>query len=213
MSWNTNKRSLFQKLIEEVTWLDSKYIHPLFYRRLIKELPFPEFDKRNKIIDVGCGAGWICRQLAKMVPEGEVVGLDISERYINKLKESLEKDKLAPKNLVFRLGRAENIPYPDNYFDYAVSFGSFFLWSEPEEGLTEIRRVLKPRGRAYIIDVYKEGPASYRISAQLFFNLCSAYKPHFYSFRKFKEFLESAGFTEVYQKEIMNILLTVGTKE
>jgi ubiquinone/menaquinone biosynthesis C-methylase UbiE len=123
----SHERSLLQKLVEEITWLDSKYVHPLFYRPFVKEIPLPRFDERDKIIDVGCGAGWITKYLAKRVPEGETVGIGISEDYIKKLNESLEKDRSGEyKNLVFRHGDAENTPFPDGYFDYAVVWRSNF---------------------------------------------------------------------------------------
>ena len=143
---------------------------------------------------------------------GEVVGLDISEGYINKLRKFVERDGATARNLVFRLGNAGNILYPDNYFNYAVSSASFSFWSEPGKGLAEIRRVLKPGGKLYIADVYKEGPIGFTISVKIV-SLFLPFKENFYSSQEFREFFQRAGFTEVYQKEIMGMLLTVGTKK
>ena len=42
----------------------------------------------NNILDVGCGAGWLSRRLAKLVPEGRVVGLDISDEMIRHARRS-----------------------------------------------------------------------------------------------------------------------------
>ncbi len=212
MSGKTNKKSLHQKLTEEFIWLDSKYSHPPYHSRLIKEVFSPALGKEDKIIEVGCGAGGLCRKLAQMVTEGEVVGIDISEGYIEKLKRSMERDEAAPKNLAFRLGSAENIPYPDNYFDHAVCSASFSFWSEPEKGLKEIGRVLKPGGKLYIADGYKEGPAWVTVGARIF-TLFSPYKMNIYSSQEFREFLQRAGFTVVYQKEVMGALVTMGTKK
>src|SRR2546429_3792036 len=36
----------------------------------------------DSVLDVGCGAGWLSRRLAKLVPEGRVVGMDISDGMI-----------------------------------------------------------------------------------------------------------------------------------
>src|SRR3981189_2008314 len=36
----------------------------------------------DNVLDVGCGAGWLSRRLAKLVPEGRVVGMDISDEMI-----------------------------------------------------------------------------------------------------------------------------------
>lgn len=204
-------KSLLQKLTEEIIWLDSKHVHPLFYKRFIKEIPFPEFDKKDKVIDIGCGAGWLTRNLAKRVSEGEVVGIDSSEDYIKKLNQSLEKDESGEyKNLVFRLANAENIPYPDSYFNYAVSSASLSFWSKPEKGLKEISRVLKLDGKLCIADVYKEG-LFWTTGLVKIFSRFSPYKMNVYSSQEFREFFQRAGFTIMYQKEIMGMLVTIGT--
>src|SRR5260370_42657835 len=42
----------------------------------------------DNVLDVGCGAGWLSRQLAKLVPEGRVVGMDISDEMIRHARRS-----------------------------------------------------------------------------------------------------------------------------
>ena len=206
-------KSLHQKLTEEFIWLDSKYGHPPYHNRLMKEVFFPALNKKDKIIDIGCGAGGLTRKLARLVTEGEVVGLDISEGYIKKLNQSKDSDKSGDyKNLVFRLGSAENIPYPDNYFDHAVCSESFGFWTEPEKGLTEVKRVLKPAGKLYIVNSYNGAQVWVRISVKVF-SLFSAYKEKLYSSHEFRALFERTGFTVADQKEVMGTsLLTVGIK-
>ena len=98
----------------------------------MKEVFSLALDRKDRIIDIGCGAGGLSRKLAQIVTEGEVVSLDISEWYIKKLNQSKERAKSGDyKNLVFVLGSAEDIPYSDDYFDYAVCSESFGFWSEP----------------------------------------------------------------------------------
>jgi ubiquinone/menaquinone biosynthesis C-methylase UbiE len=214
MRGRKDKGRLLQKFSEEVMWLDSKYGHPPFYERMIREIPFPEFDEKDRIIDVGCGAGWLCKRIAKMIPKGEMVGIDISERYIEKLNWAKERDESGDYgNIVFRLASAEDIPYPDNYFDYAVSSASLSFWSQPQKGLKEIARVLKPGGKLYVIDVYKEGPRSYRALAQILVNLLSPYEEKFYSSQELHGFFANVGFSDIFQKDIMGMLLIAGTKE
>ncbi len=36
----------------------------------------------DNVLDVGCGTGWLSRRLAQFVPEGRVVGMDISDEMI-----------------------------------------------------------------------------------------------------------------------------------
>src|SRR5258708_20786762 len=42
----------------------------------------------DNVLDVGCGAGWLSRRLAKLVPEGRVVGVDISDEMIRHARRS-----------------------------------------------------------------------------------------------------------------------------
>jgi len=207
-------KSLFERLTEEFIWLDSKYSHPPYHKRLMKEVFLSALDKTDKVIDIGCGAGGLSRKLAKMVIEGEVVGIDISEGYIKKIKRSMERNKSgAYRNLVFMLASAEDIPCPDNYFDHAVVSESFGFWSEPEKGLEEIRRVLKLGGKLYVVNSYKEAPISARISVKVF-SLFSAYKENLYSTQEYRRFFERARFTVVGQKKIMGTsLMTIGIKK
>lgn len=207
----SKNRSLRQRLTEQFIWLDSKYCYPPYHTKLIKEIFSPALDRKDRIIDIGCGAGGLSRKLAQIVTEGEVVGLDISGGYIRKLKKSIERDKSGNnKNLVFRLASAEDMPYPDNYFDHAVCSESFGFWSEPEKGLAEIRRVLKVGGKLYIVNSYKEAHTCAATMGVKIFNLFSTCKEHIYPSQEYREFFKKAGFTVVEQKEIKGILLTVG---
>jgi ubiquinone/menaquinone biosynthesis C-methylase UbiE len=210
----SGEESLFQKLTEEFIWLDSKYTHPPYHKRLIKEIFSPALDKKDRIIDIGCGAGGLSRKLAQIVTEGAVVGIDISKEYVRKLNQSKERDKPGNYgNLVFTLGSAEDIPYPNNYFDHAICSESFGFWSEPEKGLAEIKRVLKPGGKLYIVNSHKDARSRVSAAGVRIFNLFSACKEHIYSSQEYRDFFQRAGFTEVCQKGIMGMLLTVGTKK
>jgi MPBQ/MSBQ methyltransferase len=129
-----------------------------------------------------------------------------------KLKRSKERDRSGDyKNLVFVLRSAEDIPYPDDYFDHAVCSESLGFWSEPEKGLAEAKRVLKPGGKLYVINSYKEAPAWMRISVKVF-SLFSAYKEKLYSSQEYGGFFQRSGFAVVDQKKVMGTLVTIGTK-
>jgi len=100
----------------------------------------------------------------------------------------------------------------EEVFSSALCAGSFAFWSEPERGLAEVRRVLKPGGRLYIIDVYEEGPF-WAAGFEKIFGRLPSYKTNVYSSQEFREFLQRAGFTVVYQKEVMGTLVTMGIKK
>src|ERR1700674_1950194 len=52
------------------------------------------------VLDVGCGAGWLSRRLAKLVPEGRVIGMDISDEMIRHARRASGGDR----TLMARLG-------------------------------------------------------------------------------------------------------------
>jgi arsenite methyltransferase len=109
----------------------------------------------ENILDVGCGAGWLSRALARGVPEGRVVGMDISDEMIRRARAA----GVAFENLVFIVGQVDEIPWEANFFTRAISVESAYYWPDPATGLREIRRVLSEGGSAWIvINYYQDNP-------------------------------------------------------
>jgi ubiquinone/menaquinone biosynthesis C-methylase UbiE len=97
----------------------------------------------ERILDVGCGDGWLCRLLAPRCPEGAVVGIDISGEMIHLARErSLNLD-----NALHTLGSAEEIPWAEDYFTRVLSVETAYYWSSPERAAAEMFRVTAWGGR------------------------------------------------------------------
>jgi len=95
----------------------------------------------SKILDAGCGPGVMA---GKLMERGYAVwGIDFAEPMIRKARELCGSDQ-------FGVGDVEHIPFPDNTFDVVVSLGVIEYLESDEQALREIRRVLKPGGRAVI---------------------------------------------------------------
>jgi ubiquinone/menaquinone biosynthesis C-methylase UbiE len=70
----------------------------------------------DKILDVGCGKGFLLYDFTQVVPGVEVFGLDISEYGLQNAKEEVKKH--------LTVGNANKLPWPDKHFDFVVSLGT-----------------------------------------------------------------------------------------
>lgn len=106
----------------------------------------------GKVLDVGCGPGRLAAHLAREAPGLTVTGIDISPDMIALARQRATATNLTDR-LDFQVADVGALPFPDNEFDLVVSTLSLHHWPDPIRGLTEIRRVLKPNGQAYIYDL------------------------------------------------------------
>lgn len=91
----------------------------------------------DKILDVGCGKGFLLFDFTKVVPGVEVYGLDISEYAIKNSKEEI-KDRL-------QVGNATKLPFEDHSFDFVYSITTLHNLHcyDLDKALREIERVGK----------------------------------------------------------------------
>jgi SAM-dependent methyltransferase len=107
----------------------------------------------DNVLDIGCGAGWLARLIAEQAPEGRVVGIDVSDEMIRRAR----RNHAGLENTMFVVGEAEEIPWDANFFTHAISVEAAYYWPDPRAALNEIRRVLRERGRAWLlINYYRE---------------------------------------------------------
>ncbi len=113
----------------------------------------------DSVLDVGCGAGWLSRLIAERVPDGRVIGMDISDEMIRHAR----RNYVAVENVMFVIGAADEIPWDANFFSHAISVESAYYWPNPSRVLREIHRILVEGGSAWIlINYYAENPHSHQ---------------------------------------------------
>jgi ubiquinone/menaquinone biosynthesis C-methylase UbiE len=147
----------------------------------------------ENVLDVGCGAGWLSRILARGVPEGRVVGMDISDEMIHHAREA----SVQFENLVFVVGGVDEIPWEANFFSKAISVESSYYWPDPAKGLREIYRGLREGGSAWIvINYYRDNPHGHQWGELL------AIPTHLLSADEWARLFRDAGFTDVAHQRI-----------
>jgi SAM-dependent methyltransferase len=104
----------------------------------------------GRVLEVGCGPGRLSIRLA--VDHGlDVTGLDLDPAMIERARANADRvsDGRRPS---FVVGDAAALSFADGSFDLVVSTLSMHHWADPRAGLAEIRRVLRPGGRALVWD-------------------------------------------------------------
>ena len=97
-----------------------------------------------KVLDFGCGNGWLAKSLAHMGMHA--FGIDIAEKAISLARE-YKRDPFQRGTAEYAVFDGYNIPFSDNFFDRIVIFDAFHHVNDPEEMLREFSRVLRPGGR------------------------------------------------------------------
>ena len=106
----------------------------------------------GRVLEVAPGPGYLAIELAKL-GRHEVFGLDISHTFVQIATQNAHQAGVAVE---FRHGSASEMPYADASFDFVVCRAAFKNFSDPMGALNEIHRVLRPGGRASVLDLRRE---------------------------------------------------------
>jgi ubiquinone/menaquinone biosynthesis C-methylase UbiE len=116
-------------------------------QRIAREVP-----AGASVLEVAPGPGYLCIELAKLGPF-RITGIDLSHDMV---KIAREKAKQVYVQVDFQQGNSSNLPFPAGSFDFLVCRAAFKNFAQPVRALEEMHRVLKPGGRALIIDLRRD---------------------------------------------------------
>jgi SAM-dependent methyltransferase len=100
----------------------------------------------HRVLDLGTGTGAVAQRAAPMLaPAGQVVGVDVSTDMLALAQQRIAAQGLT--NVIFREGRAEELPADDGSFDAVLASLSLMYVIDRAAAAQEIARVLRPGGR------------------------------------------------------------------
>lgn len=130
---------------------------------------FAKIKAGDTVVDLGSGAGndaFVARSVTG--PNGKVIGIDFTEKMIEKAKANAEK--LGYTNVEFRQGDIENIPLAANMADVVVSNCVLNLVPDKRQAFAETFRILKKGGHMSVSDIVLIGnlPEGLQKSAEMY---------------------------------------------
>ena len=118
--------------------------------RIVAENMAKHYDLKagDKILDVGCGKGFLLFDFTQAVPGIEVRGLDISAYGIENAKEEIRP--------FLQVGNANSLPFPDHNFDLVISINALhnLYCYDLDKALREIERVGK-KNKYLVVESYR----------------------------------------------------------
>ncbi len=108
------------------------------------------------VADLGCGTGALAMELSRHV--GQVIGVDNTPAMLDAARERIG----AVDNIDLRQGDLESLPIEDGECDAAMMVLVLTYLAEPASALVEMARVLRPGGKAVIVDVMRHDREAFR---------------------------------------------------
>lgn len=132
--------------------LESRAQDALFAKLLQKYAARLSLPPNARILEVGCGTGATLRMLAQREDfSGKAFGVDQSGHFIDAAIKFSQAENVGDK-LVFQVGDAHKLDFPDTTFDVAIAHTVISHVTEPTMVLAEMARVVQPGGTVVIFD-------------------------------------------------------------
>ncbi|MEM9081157.1 MAG: class I SAM-dependent methyltransferase [Verrucomicrobiota bacterium] len=110
----------------------------------------------DTIADIGAGSGYYSFRLSKLVPQGQVIAVDIQPEMIDFLTEKARDLNIT--NVHPHLGKIDSLQLPPESLDAAILVDAYHEFSHPAEMLASLHTALKPNGRLFLLEYRAEDP-------------------------------------------------------
>lgn len=138
------KQWLFDRWAPSYDRLFPSVFYQAIHKRLLDYVQLPD---RPQVLDLGCGTGRLLDRIATQFPNLFGIGCDLSSEMLHQARLSKHSSQL-----IFVQGNAAALPFANEQFDAVFNTISFLHYPNPTTVLAEVRRVLQPQGRFYLVD-------------------------------------------------------------
>jgi ubiquinone/menaquinone biosynthesis C-methylase UbiE len=145
----------------------------------------------KRIADIGAGEGFYSLRIARAVgPTGRVTAVDVSEKYLEKLRARVQQDKVTNVDVV--VGAVDDPHLPQGTFDAVLIYNAYHEMTTPEPILKAIFMALKPGGRLVMSEPLHDNVRSATRAEQV--------KDHEIGSNFVQQELQAAGFEVIEQR-------------
>ncbi|KAF7944401.1 hypothetical protein EAE96_010798 [Botrytis aclada] len=104
----------------------------------------PHLTPTSHILDLGCGPGSITTDVASLIPQGSIIGLDAGESVVESA--NAKARDLGLTNCSFQIGDVMKLPFEDETFDVVYTHQLLIHLPDPVRAIKEMRRVCRVGG-------------------------------------------------------------------
>jgi len=109
-----------------------------------------KLEPTHVVADIGAGSGYFSFRIAKLVPEGKVLAVDIQQEMLDIVEATREKEGVT--NIEGVKGEIDNPNLPMNSIDAAIMVDAYHEFSHPFEMINGIYNALRPGGRIFLLE-------------------------------------------------------------
>jgi SAM-dependent methyltransferase len=160
--------------------------NPRFWQQVVKDFrDYYNLTPESRILDVGCGKGFMLFDFMELMPDATLSGIDVSEYAIEYAKEEVKP--------FLQVANAKDLPFEDNAFDLVISINTVHNLEREEckQALQEIERV-SAKDKLITVDAYHTEEERQRMEM---WNLTALTILHV---DEWKSLFEEAGYTGDY---------------
>lgn len=107
-------------------------------------------DPDHVVADIGAGSGYFSFRIARLVPEGKVLAVDIQPEMLQLIKAQMAEDGVS--NIEGVLGQVDDPNLPPGSIDAAIMVDAYHEFSHPFEMINGIFQALRPGGRIFLLE-------------------------------------------------------------